>query len=122
MKLDLKDIFIVAVSAFIGCLLGCILGCMLTVIIMKKVPTAQKIATVDIQGLIMRASSRLSLQDIPEADLKIYVNTLGDQLKGELQRLASQENLIILNSQGVIEGATDLTPLVETALNQDNYK
>lgn len=116
MPLELKDIFIVAVSVFIGCILGCMVG----VIIMKKVFSAQQIAVVDIQGLSMRASSRLSLQDVPEEDLKIQVSAFTDQLKRELQRLGSQKNLLILNSQSVIEGAADLTPLVEKALNQDN--
>lgn len=116
MTLELKDIFIVTVSA----LIGCILGCMLEVIIIKKVFPAPQIATVDIQALMMRASNRLSLQNIPEADLKARVSAFTDQLKSELQTLASQKKLIILNAQGVLEGAQDLTALIEENLNRED--
>ncbi|MBL0941402.1 MAG: TrbI F-type domain-containing protein [Alphaproteobacteria bacterium] len=108
MTLELKDFLIIVVSV--------LLSCMITVIIMRKVFTPPHIATVDIQALIGRTSSRLGLQDLSEAELKAQVNAFTDRLKAELKRLALQNNLLILNAQGVLEGAQDLTPLIEDHL------
>lgn len=115
MGLKLKDVLTMALSA----VAGCVLGCMLAAAVMRASLTP-KIAVADVQALTAKAANRLGLEDVPEEELKARVGDFTDRLKVELRTLAAQKNLVILKPQAVLEGAQDLTALIEEQLNRED--
>ncbi len=74
------------------------------------------IATIDITKIVNQFVQSQMKLNLPKPELQKRVKVFGNQLEITLNHLAKDRHLVLLPAEAVIAGSTDLTPVVQSQM------
>ncbi|MBS0636996.1 MAG: TrbI F-type domain-containing protein [Verrucomicrobia bacterium] len=114
MKLNFKFNYTCIIT---GVLLASLVG---NCILSYRISTQIRFAKVDAVYLMQNLVKEISTQNLSSDDLKVHTKKELAKLDQLLEKIAKQENLVLLPSKAVIAGAIDITGQVETIMRQQD--
>ena len=82
-------------------------------------PSPQRVATVDIQSLVLGEIERLQQSGMDPARAEAYAQLWGPLLDKSVQGIADDYGVVLLASPAVAAGAPDLTDILKERLDRD---
>ncbi len=106
-------LFSVTTRSLIAGMLG---AAIMLLIVHFTLATPQRIATVDITGIVNQFVQSQAKLNLPPRKLQQRVNRFGHQLQLALNQVAQQHHVVLLLQEAVVADAEDLTPVVQQQL------